>query len=249
MMRDAHTPVRFRPTRRLSIGALIGILCAAMTAGAWMIVTDPQHFVIQKVRLEGTFNHVAIDTLKPRIASHLRGNFFTVDMDALRDGLHEIPWIKHIETQRLWPHTLRVTVYERDAIARWAPGGALDRDGTLFTPDPATLAADLPVIDGPLGLHTALVNKMLELQGYMRGLNAQIARLDVDARRAYRLTLRDGVQLMLGRKNMEIRLARYTRAYSRLTDEQRQHIVRVDLRYNNGFALARDNDYTPPHKG
>ncbi|MDH4274323.1 MAG: cell division protein FtsQ/DivIB [Gammaproteobacteria bacterium] len=249
MTQDEPKPVHFRPTRRTLAWSFGAIACVALAIGAWRTVVDPHHFVIEKIRLEGTFTHVDIDTLKPRIASHLRGNFFTVDTEALRNGVSEIPWIKHVETQRLWPHTLHVTVYEREAIARWLAGGALDRDGTLFVPDPATLAANLPVIDGPQGLHTPLVKKMLELQGYMQGLDAQIARLDVDARRAYRLTLRDGVQLMLGRKDMEIRLARYARAFSRLTDEQRQHIVRVDLRYNNGFALARDNDYTPPHKG
>lgn len=248
-MNENATPSRFTPTPRTAMWAGVVVICCATIVWAWVEITHPTNFVVEKVRLEGTFAHLNAQNAEAQIAKNIHGNFFTIDMNALSAALHELPWIKRVELQRVWPGSLRVTVYEREVVAFWTKGGALDRDGEVFNPDPSTLAATLPVINGPQGLESTLVQEFLSMQRLLNGLDTQIERLDVDARRAYRLTVRGGTQIMLGRKDMESRLARYVRAYPRLTDEQRQHVIRVDLRYNNGFALARDDTRAPLHKG
>ena len=67
------------------------------------------------------------------------------------------------------------------------------------------------------------------------GLN--VTRLQLSERRAWRMTLNDGLELRLGRDGVERRLQRFVEVYPGVLKQQLARIAAVDLRYTNGFAV------------
>ena len=77
-------------------------------------------------------------------------------------------------------------------------------------------------------------------------LGLQVARLELDDRRAWHLQLDGGVRLELGRVESWRRLQRFVQAYNGLFAQRLEELQRVDLRYSNGFSVhwqqAASND-------
>ena len=69
-------------------------------------------------------------------------------------------------------------------------------------------------------------------------LGLSIRQLSMDSRRAYRLTLSNGIVVLLGRENMQDRLKRFARVYKKVLATRAQDIARVDTRYSNGLAVG-----------
>ena len=51
------------------------------------------------------------------------------------------------------------------------------------------------------------------------------------------LQLRNGLSLIIDEKNSLEKLKRFTELYQLFSEEQRQQLLRVDLRYENGLAI------------
>jgi len=68
-------------------------------------------------------------------------------------------------------------------------------------------------------------------------IGQEIAALTLDPRGAWRLTLADGRELLLGREQLAFRLRRFIGVHAELA--RLDDVRRVDLRYPNGLALIR----------
>ncbi len=163
------------------------------------------------------------------------------DVDRLRRAVLEDPWIREVGIRRRWPDTLEFSLRERRAIARWARGGLVDEQGRPFRPgglDDATFAR-LPLVDMPLHAGRIDVGLLDRLQTRLRPIDARIESVALDRRGALRLRLEGGPELRLGRQDRLARLARFVRFHDRLQARLGAGIGVVDLRYDNGLAVAR----------
>jgi cell division protein FtsQ len=61
----------------------------------------------------------------------------------------------------------------------------------------------------------------------------------MDARGSWSLVLGDGTQVMIGRTDARVRLARFARMLPQLMTQYPGVPLRADLRYTNGFALEK----------
>ncbi len=62
-------------------------------------------------------------------------------------------------------------------------------------------------------------------------------RLVVTDRRAWQMTLDNGIELRFGRGDVDALLDRFARVYLRVLSASATRIAAVDLRYTNGFAV------------
>jgi len=62
--------------------------------------------------------------------------------------------------------------------------------------------------------------------------------LTLDARGALNLTLDNGVQVRLGRQQIESRFERFMLVAAKLVSQRAADIAYVDMRYGNGFAVG-----------
>ena len=66
----------------------------------------------------------------------------------------------------------------------------------------------------------------------------RITALQLDARGAWRIDLDNGVQVRLGRRQVDERFERFVVAALRLVAQRATDIDYVDMRYTNGFAVG-----------
>lgn len=230
------------PSRPVLRGVFTCLLAAALLAGAIAgIITlrDPATLPIKAVKIEGRFTHVTTQALQHAVADAATGGFLSVDVDAIRRAALSLPWVHSVAVRRVWPDTLRLSVAEQVAVARWGERGLINSDGDVFTPDPSSVPPGLPELHGPAGTEHAVLGQYRAMSQSLASLQLQITRMELDERRAWRITFNGGMELVLGREQAEARLQRFITIYPALQAAAPPGIARVDMRYSNGFALQR----------
>jgi len=232
------------------IGAAALVLGLAGVSG-WGVVrlADPHTLPLRAVRVEGALQHVSRTQLRAAIMPHAAAGFFGVDVDAIKRAVTQLPWVESVSVRRIWPDTVGVEVVEQVAFARWGRGGLVNPAGTLFAAEPTTYPEGLPELRGPVDSEAVLVRGYREMSDTLAVLGLRIARLVLDERRAWRLQLANGMELVLGRQDAAARLARFARVFNKEPQAGAANIRRVDLRYARGFAVSWASPPEPAQRG
>ena len=220
---------------------------AAALAGIgwwWQTVEWP----IDVVRIDGEVLHSDRDRLKAVMTRHAAAGWVGVDLDALQRDIVALPWVERASLRRIWPDTLQVEVDEHAPVAVWNGDALISARGQVFRP-PTFDADGLARLSGPAGLGADMLQRLRRFESELAPVGLAIAALEQDARRAWRLTLSNGVTVQLGRHRIEQRLARFRAVWSRVLAPQAAEITGVDLRYTNGFAVAWRDGARPEPRG
>lgn len=227
-----------RPLWLARLPLVLGSLAlVAMSVGVVAWLSNPQHLPLRTVRVAGTLEHVTPAEIRNAVAPYAKQGFLGIDIAAVRGALEQVPWIYSAQVTRSWPDALLVTVQEQKVLARWGAGGLVNVEGEVFLPQQPFVAPALPLLQGPPGTSVMLATHYADLQRALAPLAMKITQVTMDDRRAWSLTLADGVQLMLGRSDHAARLARFVLAYPQVLQPRIATVARVDLRYTNGFAV------------
>lgn len=239
--RAAEAPAS-TPWLRPALAAAVAVAIVAAAAVITGKLGDPGVLPIKTVRVEGRFDHVEEAQLQQVIAARIRGNFFNANVDEVRLAVQELPWVRSASVHRLWPGTLKITVVEQQPLARWHGGsGLVNQYGEVFTPEGAG-PDGLPVFRGPDGASAAVSAAYREMVPTLAPLGLTITAVALNARRAWQVTLDNGIELVLGRKDRMLRLRRFARVYPGALAGTADEIAQVDLRYTNGFAVRWKTD-------
>ena len=224
----------------LSLFALMG------AGGLWLFMKlqDPTLLPVRVVRIDGRVIHMEPGRLEQSLSGLIRGNYFTLDVEALQQAAKRLPWVEHVTVRRVWPDTLRMSVQERVPLARWGGSRLISTRGVVFEPTTDEIPEGLPRLFGPGGTEkkVAAVYRSMQRQLYVLGLG--IERLRLNARQAWWVKLNNGLELHLGNRDRESRLQRFIRAYPMLIREQGGELTSIDLRYTNGLAARRMKETT-----
>lgn len=226
--------------------ALFAVSALALIAlvAAW-IATRPVH-ALREVRIEaapGTeLRHVSSLLLGQSVRRALNGSFFTVDLDGLRAGVEQVPWVRKATIRKVWPNRLEIAIEEHRAFATWGDGRLMNTFGELYAANLAEADEDgpLPHFIGPAGSEQRLLERYEQLRRWVAPLGLHPQSLSLSARHAWSARLDDGTRLMLGRDEgvaIEERVARWVEAHPRVGARLGERIAVVDLRYPNGFAV------------
>ncbi len=191
-------------------------------------------FPVREVRLQAAPAHVTRDQVEFIVRRELRGNFFTLDLDAVRDAFVRLPWVRSVELRRRWPDQLEVELEERQPLARWGRSALVDVHGERFE---AAYGGRLPVFIGPAGATKEMAIQYEYFRRRLARIGLQPVQVRVSPRRAWQLKLDSGLTLELGREQIEARVDRFVASYQRAVAPLAQPIDYVDLRYANGFAV------------
>lgn len=183
----------------------------------------------------GELKHVTRDQIDGAIRGKVRGNFFTVDMEATRAAFRKLPWVCNASVRRIWPQSLEVVLEEHVALARWGSSALVNTHGEVF--NAASDDEKLPVFEGPAESSHDMARQYIAFNKLLRPLQQNIEQINLSARRAWRVHLDNGSVLELGREQMETRLGRYVLVHDVSIANLNQQLSYVDLRYPNGFAV------------
>jgi cell division protein FtsQ len=193
---------------------------------------------VQRVLVEGPFERVSPTAVENAVLPHLRGGFFTVDLAAIRAAAEALPWVARAQVLREWPDRVRIVVTEQRPAWLWGEDGLLNADAELFVTGERERPAGLPRLDGPAGSERALAEQYLALDAMLSRCAMRVARLQLDARRAARLTLAGGIVLRLGRDDVADRVRRFCGSVLAALSARLADVAYVDMRYTNGFAVG-----------
>jgi cell division protein FtsQ len=190
---------------------------------------------VSAINGSGELKHVTRDQIDGAVRGKVRGNFFTVDMDATRTAFRKLPWVRNASVRRIWPQSLEVTLEEHIALARWGSTALVNTHGEVFN---AVFDDEkLPVFEGPAESSRDMVRQYIGFNKLLRPLQQNIEQINLSPRRAWRIHLDNGSILELGREQMETRLGRYVLVHDVSIAKLNQQLSYVDLRYPNGFAV------------
>jgi len=228
------------------LNALADLLFAAAAAtllvAAAVWVTRLPHFRLSEAVVVHELHEVRRAEIEHALAGLLKGNFFSVNVDAVRQSLERIAWVRHAEVRRQWPSGLQIRIEEHAPVANWGEGNGqlLNTYGEVFT---AALASSrsLPVLHGPAGVAPEVLAHYREATVQLREVGRVPRTLTMSPRLAVQLKLDDGMVVELGRQDarmtLQQRLQRFVEYYPSVLAAGRQRPAVVDMRYPNGFAL------------
>ncbi len=217
------------------IAALLYTLAALGIAYAALIgVIRLPLFALREVAVAGQIVHTTHEQLDAVANRQLRGNFFTLDLEAARRSFEKLPWVRNARLRRVWPDRLEAVLEEHEALARWRDVGLVNTYGEVFD---AASASPLPVFAGPEDAAVDMALHYLAFRDALAAVGRKPVEVRLSGRRAWQVKLDDGRLLELGREDVVRRLARFVEVYPRLAGQLRDTAYRVDLRYPNGFAV------------
>lgn len=218
---------------------------ALVTAGIAWAVNRPG-FALARVVVDAvpgrTLDQVDRALLRAAGAGRLTGNFFTVNLNEVRDTFEKVPWVRRAQVRRIWPATLQVSIEEHQPIAIWGDGRLVNRQGELFVANPAEVERDHALLEfsGPPGSEAEVTRRWTQLRDQLAPLSLAPEAVSLSARQAWTVRLDNGMQLVLGRDQglpIADRVARWVAAYPGVQARLNREVVAVDLRHPNGFAI------------
>lgn len=193
---------------------------------------------IATVEVGGQFQRVAPVQIEEAAAPFRGAGFLSIDLHALRAAVESIDWVDRARVERRWPNGVRIVITEHVAAARWGEDGLLNARGELFLRGTRHIPPELPELIGPQDAQAQVAKLYLETFPRLLAVGMRLARVELDARGAWSLTLGNGVQVRLGRQDVPARLERFLSAASPLIAARGGEVSYIDLRYSNGFSVG-----------
>ena len=219
---------------------------ACLASGVWWVSQRPM-FNLRTIRIESIdseeLKHVNQLTLRNNALGRIKGNFFTTNLDAVRQAFETVPWVRRATVRREWPDQLIVSLEEYEALGTWGEDGKLlSTKGESFTANLAEAEEDhvLPEFEGPDGSEKEVLSRYDELRTWFAPLKLVPLSLSLSGRYAWTVKLDNGMSVALGREQtsttLKERVDRLIGIYPQLV-EHLQNIETIDMRYQNGLAL------------
>jgi len=231
---------------QLSANGWIDARMHAMSASALEVSADAG-LRVGDVILSGRQNADAAEILAALDIE--RGSpIFAIDMNAARDRIESLGWVRSADIARRLPDVVFVRVIERQPLAIWQHEGQaalVDRFGETIQRSGLDAFAHLPLIVGD-GAPEHAAQLIDLLQTYPTIAMAIEAAVRVSERR-WNLRLRNGIDVRLPEQNISA-------ALTRLDDFQREHalldrdVVAVDLRVPDRLIVRVGRDSAPRPK-
>ena len=217
---------------------VIGFIAWLVSAGLnWM--TDANRLPLSQLVIQGKLEYLSADDVRQGILQldHL-GSFMTQDVDEIQLALEALPWISRASVRKQWPDSIKVFVVEHQPAAIWNQQYLVNTDGEVFeAPAEQVTEKHLAGLSGPDGSSHEVLTALREMQPRLQLAGFDIARLALNERRAWRVWLKNGIRLELGREARMERLERFIGIYPEL-EQQGKAIEYVDLRYDTGAAVG-----------
>ncbi len=236
------------------------VVLALLSSGVWWLAHRPM-FTLRAIHVESSeqgkkgpeqveLHHVNELTIRGTALPRLRGNFFTIDLDAVRQAFEAVPWVRRASVRREWPNRLIVELEEHEVLGIWGEdeGKLLSVQGELFTANLAEAEEDvlqLPQLSGPRGSEKEVLARYRLFQKWFAPLNLKPEAVALSGRYAWTVKLDNGLNVELGREQdgatLRERVGRLVQAWPQLVALLQDKIESVDMRYPNGLALKSKN--------
>lgn len=219
------------------------LLIAFLIAAIWVVSQSKgtQYFSIKSVKIIGA-KHLDHQEVQQALLAFVDHGFFSVEVDAVKDKLIQMPWVADVSVRRIWPDQVIINVTERKPIAHWNNSSLLSSGGDLFNPDAKTTPEDLPLLFGPDGKQIYVMQYFNRINTLLTPLHFTVSRLELTPAHLWNVTLNNGMKLTVDHKDFLTRLNHFVKVYPKLVGDRVSDVDYIDLRYSNGLAVKWKTD-------
>ncbi len=226
---------------------VLGPLAAvAVVIGTYQLSSSMLDRQIRSIEINGPFQRVTALQIEEAIADELEDGFVSADLARIQQRIVAMPWIDSATVARRWPSRLRITVTEQVPAAIWGESGLLNVRGELFVNSVRHVPAELPRLSGPEGRSGDVARRYLAVRDRLIPVGLDLRRVYLDPRGAWEMTLQNGVEIRLGRRNIEDRTELFLDIVADIITSRAEDIEYVDMRYSNGFTIGWMNGSNTP---
>jgi cell division protein FtsQ len=226
------------------IGACL--LAAGVVAVGYHFGTSLLDRPITAITIDGPFQRVSALQIEEAISAELEQGFLSADLGDIQDRLTALPWIDRANVVRRWPGQLEISVSEQVPAACWGERGLLNVRGELFVTDARHIPAELPRLSGPEGYSDEVAKRYLQIREQLIPRGLDVRRLHLDARGAWDMTLQNGIEIRLGRRDVGTRTQLFLDVVADVITRRGKEIEFVDMRYSNGFTIGWNGESATP---
>lgn len=214
------------------------VICALLLSARmiYLFLADPQRFPVDTVKISASYQHITRKQIESILTSYLGDSFVVLPVARLQADLTALDWTDHVQVERIWPGTLKITLVESSPVAVWNDA-LITAEGNLINigEEPNYLA--LPKLSGPKQQQSDVLQIYEKLSKLLSIYGLHASALQLRDNQAWELSLSNGVQLRLGKRDLEKRLTRFCKAWPAVFADKSEQLSSVDLRYARGMAV------------
>ena len=230
----------FQLTKYIKI-IFISLLLLLLAAGSFFVVKSAREYInnikITGISIDGDISYLALDDVYNVVSVYNGSSFYSLNLFKLKKDLLALPWVEKVSISREWPSLLKIYVVEKEPFAIIESGGMISTKGKVFYPK-HKLDLSLPIFFGNLNLMDDIIQKYFKILAYVEPLGFKIKELELMPDQGWRILIGDNLNLYLGSKDLEDRLANFSAAFKLLLSSKINEISYVDLRYTNGISVS-----------
>ncbi len=223
------------------IQALLTATLICLIYWAWLMVRSPENFPVRRIKIVATGKQVSEKKLEEIVLKNFQGGFFSFKISPIKKALLSDPWLASVSLRRVWPDTVEVTVTEKTPILQWNSLKLVDTEGNLFQPPSESIPKDLPQLFGPDDNFKEVYSKYQLYNKALNSLGLSIQNLKESDRLSWTIRLNNNISVILGERNPDSRLDRFSQQYQKLIGAKAACVAYVDLRYPDGMTIKWQN--------
>lgn len=178
--------------------------------------------------------------LKQMLSLPADGNFFTTDLQALRDLVLSQPWVDQVSITRDWQRGIVVSALPKQAVANFGTERLIDAKGSVFVPvDSVDLVGDqFATLQGDQSQSRVIMQQMQQINEWFSPLNMKVEDIILTPRMTWLVRFDNGIRVIVDNENTAQKLISLSQLLNNQLSGKIDDIQSVDLRYKNGFTIA-----------
>ena len=194
---------------------------------------------VKSIEISGPMQRVSVVEIEDVIEPEIEAGFFASDLRSMRETIQSLQWIDQAAVARRWPDRIAISVTEQVPAAVWGESGLMNVRGELFVDSGAQhMPAELPRLSGPEHRSSEVAQRYLDIRRRLIPAGIDVKRVALDARGAWELTLSNGIDVRLGRRDVDERTDLLVSVVADIVAARAADIDFVDMRYSSGFTLG-----------
>ncbi len=218
------------------------VVLLAGCLGLYRVITDAK---VANLKVVGTPSALATQQVTQHLAPIVKDNYFTSDLEKIRDQALQISWVDRVVVSRVWPNSIQVRVLPRHPIARWGTGRLLSDSGVIFTEAQVKSHANLPMLHGPQSQSKLMMRRYNEINQLFHPANLRLKDLYLTERMTWFMQFDSGLRVIVDQDQTMSKLQRLSHLAQSDLKSVWPEISAIDLRYRNGLAIQWRNLNAP----
>ncbi len=235
--KQKKAPAFKMPKIRISriVAPLVAVGIVVATYQLTIVMLDR---TISSIEISGPFQRVTALQIEEAISDEIEQGFVGADLDLVQSHIVALQWIDQARVSRRWPSRLSITVTEQVPAAIWGERGLLNTRGELFVTEARHMPAELPRLSGPDESSAEVAKRYLTVRDQLIPVGLDLRRVHLDARGSWEMTLANGIEVRLGRRDVPERTDLFLDVVADIITGRAADIDYVDMRYGNGFTIG-----------